>query len=467
MSTTRKADGRRGDLSVLYCALGFVPFLNSLFLLRMNDTADKKQWKILSWIMIGLNTAVIAFWFLLTAWPEYRSVAVRDFADLFCIGTLIVSNVLFWLYLISQRSAYLRAREQQGVREQSGRFGSAFFLLFGFVPFVNSAFLLCMNDAVRKKQWKTLAWITFCLNMLFLFGWVIGIQITEDLWLGRTWDTFLFSHDAYRTTSDVLDTVCMSGVLLTNFLLWLFMISKRAAYQRAAADMCAPGSKAWRRRQSVLFIFGMIPLVNSVVLFRLSDNSRNPKWRRLAWVMIGLNMVLIIGLFLGGATRIGGILRPLGGFVLAVANLALWFYLISARDDYLRAASGVGDKDVLRERLRDELSAPAHDEQTTPAHDEQTTPAPERVDLNAASEDELSRLPDLTIVDVKRAVEHRSANGGFRSTDEFFEVIRARPHIIAHLRDTVYVGAVQPEPPQPKPPHGSDRKTGTTRPLDF
>lgn len=69
------------------------------------------------------------------------------------------------------------------------------------------------------------------------------------------------------------------------------------------------------------------------------------------------------------------------------------------------------------------------------------------VDVNSAPEDEIAKIPGLTVIEAKRAVDYRTQNGGFKTKDEFFGVINAKPHIIARAEKYVIVGEIsQAEP---------------------
>lgn len=89
--------------------------------------------------------------------------------------------------------------------------------------------------------------------------------------------------------------------------------------------------------------------------------------------------------------------------------------------------------------------------------DQATQSAPiQTVDINTATEDMLAGLQGLNIIDAKKAIQYREANGGFKSVDEFFSVINAKPHVIVRLENQLAVSVYQPVPTQ-KPEHGTKR----------
>lgn len=81
------------------------------------------------------------------------------------------------------------------------------------------------------------------------------------------------------------------------------------------------------------------------------------------------------------------------------------------------------------------------------------------VDVNSATAEALATLPGITIIDGKKAVSYREANGGFKNIDEFYSCINAKPHIIANIMNTVYVGTPVQASAQPKAKSSSPKRT--------
>jgi DNA uptake protein ComE-like DNA-binding protein len=79
------------------------------------------------------------------------------------------------------------------------------------------------------------------------------------------------------------------------------------------------------------------------------------------------------------------------------------------------------------------------------------------VNVNSASESELAELPGIGAILAKKAVQHREANQGFRSVDEFFEVLGLKPHAVVRLRPLLTCGPASDEPSSPPPPSGGGR----------
>ena len=61
----------------------------------------------------------------------------------------------------------------------------------------------------------------------------------------------------------------------------------------------------------------------------------------------------------------------------------------------------------------------------------------EKIDVNNASEVELTELPGISIVMSKKIIRKREEIGGFKNINEFFVFLKLRPHIESQLRDLV------------------------------
>ncbi len=88
---------------------------------------------------------------------------------------------------------------------------------------------------------------------------------------------------------------------------------------------------------------------------------------------------------------------------------------------------------------RQALRAPAALETERAAPIEALRPAPEPLDLNAATEEELTALPGIGEVLAQRIVAHRAAKGPFKTLEELTEVPGIGPAKLAALEGLVTV----------------------------
>lgn len=73
----------------------------------------------------------------------------------------------------------------------------------------------------------------------------------------------------------------------------------------------------------------------------------------------------------------------------------------------------------------------------------QTIEPVEKVDINNASEIEITALPGISIVMSKKIIKKREEIGGFKNVNEFFVYMKLKPHIESQLRELVCVTKMQ------------------------
>lgn len=79
---------------------------------------------------------------------------------------------------------------------------------------------------------------------------------------------------------------------------------------------------------------------------------------------------------------------------------------------------------------------------------ESATSAKALLDINTASEDQLSGLPSMGIIMAKKAIALRTEAGEFASVDAFGQALGLQPHVMERIRPHITANAL-PKPPQP------------------
>ena len=65
------------------------------------------------------------------------------------------------------------------------------------------------------------------------------------------------------------------------------------------------------------------------------------------------------------------------------------------------------------------------------------------VDINNASEVEITALPGISIVMAKKLIKKREEIGGFKNTHEVFLYLKLKPHMENQLKDLICVNKMQ------------------------
>ena len=83
------------------------------------------------------------------------------------------------------------------------------------------------------------------------------------------------------------------------------------------------------------------------------------------------------------------------------------------------------------------------------------------VDVNRCTQSELMTLPGMTVAQAKRAMEYRAEHGGFRSLDEFVDVLGIKPHFAVQIFSVATVSQQEAKPVQ------QHNATSSRRTIDF
>lgn len=146
------------------------------------------------------------------------------------------------------------------------------------------------------------------------------------------------------------------------------------------------------------------------------------------------------------------LLYPLLVLCFSLLLVGFWLGRRSVRGVILTTEHAAPAAETAAPVLTEEPGAPDLTEEPAGARNTETAPeAPlvrsgelpaaqsGRIDLNAATLEELMTLPGIGEVRGQRIIEYREANGPFRSTAELMNVYGIGEGIYAGLRDLVYV----------------------------
>ncbi len=246
-----------------------------------------------------------------------------------------------------------------------------------------------------------------------------------------------------------------------------------------------------------------------------SDTSASPKYASLQWRVSNSGWHVFAALpVIGGAglvrasvhcadrrLRVQGVcLLVLNTFLLALVNLtlmphpdvqdtilmqcipplqAICFYIacLRRRDVLLQRAENLGeyasdlDREIAQQRrYHRRAQTPEFSENSRtpePPPPPPASPGPERgqtVDLNTCSQAEMAALPGLSLADVKRALEYRQTHNGFRSVDEFVDVLSIKPHFAVQI---FQLASTSQPAPEPEPQNKDEAKRPHRRALDL
>ena len=314
---------------------------------------------------------------------------------------------------------------------------NSWYILLGLIPFFNAVAFFHMSGRVPNKKWKTMGWVVLFVNLLLIIVMITGIVLEGQVynWYPTPEKTY---SDVYKADYFGDDYYNYSSEELLTHPYYDDYIQAKQEYEEAENNY------------------------KNSVEYKTAINARE---------------------------RARGMLDAIALASLAffiIFNIVILFSLIAQRAEFLRALAQQENQGQLAARF---AGTPVAQSRTPSAANippqappvqqpyaqtyaqpmaqpaaqpvAQPTANPNALNLNAATEEQIAALPGLTIIDAKKAVEYRDANGGFRTVDEFYNAISIKPHIMARIEGTVFAG-------QQAAPASHDAKNNSgRRMIDF
>lgn len=266
---------------------------------------------------------------------------------------------------------------------------NSLFLVWGFFPILNCVPFFHMNARIENKKYKKLAWASVVINIICIVSIIITMVCTVQI----TYYDRMGLYD-YRDTAPQIE----------NYLGYNYYdkygsdYNKQPEYYEYEKDY-----RNWSNSEEIKVA------------------SRHAEDVEIKWVYIDVMTIVIY-------------------FVFNIIILILAFF---ERPKYLRELAKVySASDVFKRMSNVKLGITDKSNEKRKETDLEKDSNEKRIiiDINSASEEELSALQGLTVVDAKKAISYRSENNGFNSIDEFFTCINAKPHIIVTLEKQLIVG---------------------------
>lgn len=366
-------------------------------------------------------------------------------------------------------------------KDSKWSFKNSWFMILAGIPFVNVIVLFTMSSRTAKAKWKKIGWAVLAITLVLILGCYFANEMTgtyptdigvdapgrpyvEDF-LGINYTT-KYKGEPYPYTDKE------TGKVYEHY----FDTPEYEEFEYAEAK--------WRQSPEQLQIeaaredwdsnwynisdgcLGMVSLANIIVFFIVIADRGN----YLRILAANENKNQVAGAMAtsfanaSGGTRIAEQYRNQQGY--AVNNQPGQAAAMGITQQPSVNNQGYAQQGYAQQGYAQQGYAQQGYAQQTPVQPQPTAPvqtynnapvntqAPVQtgVDVNSATAEALATLPGITIIDGKKAVSYREANGGFKNIDEFYSCINAKPHIIANIMNTVYVGApVQAAQPASKP----------------
>lgn len=442
---------------------------------------------------------------------EYLHTNVLQYINAYCLSLLPVlwiSCLVHTMALSNQYLQFLALRQSASperdplTADKHWRQENLYWMIWSFLPLLGGFSTWTIGRRLKKRGVALLG----LLSMLV----VAALYILElvDYWF----------YDAFVEMYKFLETTVYSAVsfwvinLIVSFLYREDYLDLRvAAWKKDTRSLPKLLERSWRLRNSLWQIWTLFPVVGGIGISIAGVRGRNRKHAVAGLIFCLISAFLFVASF-GGRDlfeRVGlqlpriaeRFIEELLDVLIPALYLVVFYYGTSIRWDVLRgrasALQGYGsefERELdLQNRLRargldipgdgtqpnQEVQQPQNQEsapevqQSTPEHirhrplDTPVEPVSqqvpgEKIDVNRCSQSELMELPGIGVVQAKRAIEHRQTHGGFRSVDEFVDLLQIKPHFAVQIFAMANAG--QAETPADKTDSG---QPAIRRQIDF
>lgn len=305
------------------------------------------------------------------------------------------------------------------VYDRDWRRRNSLWRIWVYIPFLNALATYFMGRRLKKQNIKRFAVISAAIFLLLFFC----VSADADVAVVKNLFTAMFFYMFY--------TYFMIHNLLSNYYLEDYLDATAELWLADTARYLCLADAAWRRRNSAWQILTWFPYVGVLGLWIVGIQQKNKRVIRAAGIFtlcyIISTLVSVIADRSQNALFVG-MVKPVAFACILLSGVLVFFYGTLIYWDTLKVrADSLGGYDS--EFARDFAAMQKQqDTQAPPDIQEEKL-----IDINCCSASELTTLPGVSLVDAKRAVDHRRVNGGFRSVDDFVDYLGIKPHFAVQI----------------------------------
>ncbi|MGN0559704.1 MAG: ComEA family DNA-binding protein [Candidatus Fimenecus sp.] len=283
--------------------------------------------------------------------------------------------------------------------------------LSAFFPFVDCASFFYINNRRPNRKWMVLGWFALLLQVLLCMTFVLSLSVENPRmvdssnepqvsdYLGRNyWDTYGTDYDKQPEYDEYLDA-----------------------------------HEAWEKTPEIQ---------EQKAAYAQFEQTRT---------------IVSVGAI------VTGLLVKIVILVLALNALATFRRLETQAQNKMQLTTRLSDLTASSGTIPPQGYAPPSPVPVAaqPTATESPVESPASTDLvnvNTATEETLVSLPGITIIEAKKSISYRDANGDFPTLDAFLDCIGAKPHIAARLSAVLYAAPSQQNFGAVAAPHGNGKR---------
>lgn len=273
---------------------------------------------------------------------------------------------------------------------------NSLYLLWGCFPVLNSLAFFHMFSRVKKKKWSALGWVAILINVALIILFVLSHSVDNP--------NVIPDYKDVVPAPRVVDFMNPDQKKLYN-VDWNyketdeFKSSDEYLLFQQAEDEWEVAQQEWERQPEIS---------EKIAVHEQFDDSMNG-----IGIAAGVSMLVI--------------------------NIILFIVLVADRYVFLESLAQSENRVDIKNRL---FSTRDNSPRTSSVSEKSSVTIDERkqLDINSATEEDFAGLRGLTIIDAKKAVSFREEHKGFKNIDQFFDCVKAKPHIIVSLENSLTVG---------------------------
>lgn len=469
--------------------LSLIPVFGFFGFLFMGRKSGRKQYRNLGIVygalmLLFFTCFALSDFFDRLSWSE----SITHFfnaleEDLYFYGSLGIA--LLWpvcfvhtMALSGQYLQYLALRQVSSpsrsplTADANWRTRNLSWMLWAYLPYLGGFALIFAGKRMKKSA-------------VTVFG-VLSVALTWGLEIASVITYQVCSYGISNALSNLSTWLMMAlwiGLTLTAF--WIredYLDARAADWTRDTSRNNVLLTDKWRNTNSRWQIWTGFPYLGGIGIFIAGVRSRRKRYMLLGAAL----SLLILGMMLASVLLQNAYYEviftdaadPYRAAIDALETAAILCYFLTLfsgcciRWDTLvaRAASLQGYRSEFERELDLYNRRQARQVQAVPA-----PPAPpvtqtqvpanpvsaeKPIDINNCTMEEMMTLPGIGIAQARHAMEYRSEKGGFRSVDEFIEVLQIKPHFAVQILSRA--AAFPPPRPTTLPDSG-----GARRRIDF
>lgn len=304
---------------------------------------------------------------------------------------------------------------------------NSLYVIFALFPVINCAAFFHMQGRVKNKKWNIMGWVVLALNIVLLtclfLSQIVSNPYIHDYtkmpsvedYCGKYYynDPDYSDSDEYALYEEAYDE-------------WQALPEVREIEEKR--------NTFYRNREIVMGVLtSATVLFNLVILIDVAFVEK-PKYLRALANQSNRDAV---------TER----MRSFGGTNNAYGNYNTPNTRAQQIQNNYASVQNNQNAPAYQQPVYQQNTQPMHQpvQNTQPAQNyQQTQPLVQNsgmLDINTMTEEQFASLRGLTIIDAKKAVSYRNEHDGFNSVDEFFSVIKAKPHIIVGVENQLYAGS--------------------------